>query len=229
MPNWVFNTLLVRGKDLDVKAFREYISQPYQIHYKKSEFDKEQDAWVDRETEPETRTGEFLFWNIISPDPELFDEYFATQPRVKSEVPVGDPDWWNAVEEKRKVSNHWYDWNITNWGTKWDATEVEVAEIEDGLRYSFQTAWSPVTELLSEKLSPLFPELTFDYEYEEEQGWGGEMTFSNGETSHSREWDIPESHADYEALGRECPCEYDTEGMFSDCPPNPDNEPSLDD
>jgi hypothetical protein len=38
---------------------------------------------------------------------------------------------------------NWYDWNISNWGTKWDAKPYNV-EWEDGaVRFNLETAWSP--------------------------------------------------------------------------------------
>jgi hypothetical protein len=69
------------------------------------------------------------------------------------------------------------------------------------------------------KLSEQYPTLNFDYEYEEEQGWGGSCTFLGGEDIACNEYDIPSSHADYEALERECQCQYeDIEYAFEDCP-----------
>ena len=38
----------------------------------------------------------------------------------------------------------WYDWSLDNWGTKWDACEVDVLEQTDNsIRLAFDTAWSP--------------------------------------------------------------------------------------
>ena len=38
----------------------------------------------------------------------------------------------------------WYDWNIANWGTKWDLCDVEVTRVDDNtITISCQTAWSP--------------------------------------------------------------------------------------
>jgi len=36
---------------------------------------------------------------------------------------------------------NWYDWARKNWGTKWNACEVEVEEYKDTLTYRFDTAW----------------------------------------------------------------------------------------
>lgn len=72
----------------------------------------------------------------------------------------------------------WYDWSIQNWGTKWNAHETE---IDDNVIW-FNTAWSPVPELI-EKLSSMFPENTFEYDFSEEQicVLCGEFEFENGD------------------------------------------------
>jgi len=37
----------------------------------------------------------------------------------------------------------WYDWCVTNWGTKWDIQPYGVELNENDLRCSFDTAWAP--------------------------------------------------------------------------------------
>ena len=39
----------------------------------------------------------------------------------------------------------WYSWNIQNWGTKWDISDVyfENQPEEDSIEFSFCTAWAP--------------------------------------------------------------------------------------
>ena len=72
----------------------------------------------------------------------------------------------------------WYDWSIRNWGTKWNARETV---IEDNV-ILFDTAWSPVPELMR-KLSSMFPENLFEYDFSEEQIWVlcGEYDFEKGD------------------------------------------------
>ena len=170
----------------------------------------------------------FSFMNIIAPPAEVFDEYWAVHAKTKSDTPISDPNWWGDVMKAASVSNHWYDWNNREWGTKWDIAVPDDEKYADtvmerydngDVTYRFQTAWSPVIELLVNVMSPMFPNLTFAYDYEEEQGWGGEVTFRNGEVLQSSEYDIPQSHADHLAQDKECPCEYgDLEFAYSDCP-----------
>jgi hypothetical protein len=111
----------------------------------------------------------------------------------------------------------WYDWNIANWGTKWDASEVSVTEKEDGsaVQYNFNTPWAPPVSVL-QRLSRKFPKVEFELQFEEEQGWGGVMKLKRGKTKVTREWDIPETHVDVTARQGECHCEPDSP-WYPDC------------
>jgi len=220
MPNWVSNYLTASGEPADITAFREAMAKPHDTFYNKTEFvDGE---WIDT---PETQHNEdaFALWNIVKPDESDYDEYFARQPRTKSETPLGDPNWWNDILANQAVSKHWYDWNNHHWGTKWDACEVEITyEDDESVQYKFETAWGAPLDLFVNVLSKQFPTLTLNHEFEEEQGWGGEFTFANGEIFEKREWDIPESHADYEAQDKygHCICQWsdDPHDWYDDCP-----------
>jgi hypothetical protein len=139
---------------------------------------------------------------------------------------------WNFIEPENKETyfsgQNWYDWNCDNWGTKWDACDTEVVEGETKttLTYTFDTAWS-IPEPIFRAMVVKFPTLDFDFESEEEQGWGATYTSSDGDPESrslilTKEWDIPQSHADYVALEKEdqCVCSWtdDDEDLYSDCP-----------
>ena len=65
--------------------------------------------------------------------------------------------------EKTYGHRDWYSWSNANWGTKWNASDVQLTE--DG--FQFQTAWStpePVLIALSEK----FPEIKITIDYADE-------------------------------------------------------------
>ena len=67
----------------------------------------------------------------------------------------------------RYGADNWYDWCISNWGTKWDVQAVLEDEGHGYLEYSFDSAWSPPVEWL-EKAARDYPELYFRLKYEEE-------------------------------------------------------------
>ena len=69
---------------------------------------------------------------------------------------------------KYKADN-WYDWNIKNWGIKWDFEIDLLEEIEeegDEINLQFDTAWAP--PLLGLKnISLKYPEMEFLLDYDE--------------------------------------------------------------
>ena len=69
-----------------------------------------------------------------------------------------------AIKNQKKYGNaDWYEWSCQNWGTKWNAYNVNV----DGNTVYFQTAWSNVL-LFIKKLSKRFPLITFRYSWADE-------------------------------------------------------------
>ena len=67
-----------------------------------------------------------------------------------------------------KNDDRWYDWNISNWDTKWDITGSVQIEEEDSeiVEINFSTAWSP-PEAICRKLREMFPDLSFSWFYDE--------------------------------------------------------------
>jgi hypothetical protein len=88
---------------------------------------------------------------------------------------IGDPVEQAKLEKKQKANlkkygaKDWYDWNISNWGTKWDVdADVDESSSTDGeVVMSFESAWSPPQVAISE-LSVKFPKLTVRHSYMEE-------------------------------------------------------------
>ncbi len=75
----------------------------------------------------------------------------------------------------------WYHWCCQNWGTKWNAGDVEVWEQDDELCYRLDTAWSPPVGVID--FMPTFlkqiecPDLKIEWLWAEEQGYfGGTIT-----------------------------------------------------
>ena len=109
----------------------------------------------------------------------------------------------------------WYNWNIQNWGTKWDATSASFEFSGKELSYNFNTAWSaPMNVILS--LSKMYPSSTITHTYEEEQGWGGKEVYRNGLVDVIKTWDIPSTHKEIKERGGDCYCN-DEELYFQDC------------
>jgi len=88
---------------------------------------------------------------------------------------------------KKHGSTNWYDWSISNWGTKWGSYDEQFNE--DGT-YDYVSAWSPVDSEIILQFAKLIPDFT--YQWVEEQGFGAEYTFENGELVHEWSFDYPE-------------------------------------
>jgi hypothetical protein len=210
MPNWVFNHLSIEGDAEQIEKVKNQLNRPITKHYK------------DKDEEKATLYSNpiFSFWNIIAPPDDKLDEYFETSGYVNGKKTGESPF-------------NWYNFNNREWGTKWDVAVADGAKYSDtalqeesdtSLNYRFDTAWGAPLDAIA-KLSEQYPELQITLDFEEEQGWGGEYLFTGGAHSVIREWDIPESHADYVAIDREdsCTCrnEEDSEYWFDDCPNKP--------
>ena len=75
----------------------------------------------------------------------------------------------NLVPIPKEQIKNWYDWNILNWGTKWDIYPEGLQKDkinERTYRYYFDTAWAPPTKWL-EKVGELYPTIKFKLKYKE--------------------------------------------------------------
>lgn len=85
----------------------------------------------------------------------LLTEFLPTPPELAETdaVPYSD-DAQNEEQRLREQANidkygfrNWYDWNIANWGTKWDFTLDDVKRVDENtVRASFESAWAPPIE-----------------------------------------------------------------------------------
>jgi len=171
MPNWVYNGLTIEGSPESVDKLIAQMNQPFALMT--DDWDMKKQEYVDKEvtySEPV-----FAFWNIVKPD--------------------------NIVEynKERENQNYWYEFNIREWGVKWDVavhdgdedpdTYMECANNgENGVvYYNFQTPWGVADQALL-KLSAQYPDLLFNLNFEEETGWGGEWEILRGELISTCEW-----------------------------------------
>ena len=202
MPNWVYNSMNVAGKTSDIKEFIEKAKKP-----RPDGFEKDEIAYVENDG--------LSFFNFVAPPVEAIEsgEYFGTNGYVNGEA-VG------------KTEFNWYEWNIANWGVKWDAgsvsagTHIDETKPTNAISYSFETAWG-IPEPVFQAMITQHPNLEFDFSCEEEQGWGAEFESSEGSLVTTKEWGIPESHADYAERdnldGCQCAWDEDPHDWYPDC------------
>lgn len=203
MPNWVFNNVDIYGTKESLDEFRERA-----LAYKSLFTDCDPD-------DPEPFEPEFSFHAFITLPESKYAEYRETN--------GSKLDGNGGIIRTGDTEFNWYNWNTKNWHTKWDACNPEIDVNSDtNIQIRFDTAWSPPMPVF-EKMVSMFPALSFNIEWEEEQEWGGRARGLCGEFTVVEEWDIPSSHADYEALGKDCGnCQRwysDTpDEWYDDCP-----------
>ncbi len=74
----------------------------------------------------------------------------------------------------------WWEWVVSNWGTKWDAQQVVVVDGGEVVEYEFETAWSPPVPWLR-TVAKMYPELRFRLTYDEPgMELYGAMTLEDG-------------------------------------------------
>jgi hypothetical protein len=183
MPNWVYNGLTIEGNPEQITKLVEQMNTPF-VDYVESfgdlAFNVKQVKYIN---------PIFSFRNIIAPT-DL--EAYKAQP-ARADVDINDPEWWAKTMEVSKTDDSWYNWNIRNWGVKWDVAVSEENKYPDTymegpvdngdnkvVYYNFNTPWGIADKALT-NLSSQYPNLLFTLSYEEETGWGGEMEILRGE------------------------------------------------
>jgi hypothetical protein len=76
---------------------------------------------------------------------------------------------------------NWYDWSVSNWGTKWDLDEETTFYVnEKSIGLGFNTAWSPNCAFWN-AFSEKYPTVQIEHKYYEEgMGFIGEASYENG-------------------------------------------------
>ena len=153
MPNWVTTKLDFSGKEQDIQKLFVFVKS---------------DA------------SGFDFRNII-PYPtreECPEKYLITDAEER------DGYWYSPSKHLALNSKDdyfdWYNFNIDNWGTKWNAKDVYVDEKTFSI--DFQTAWSFCFPVIK-KLSELFPDVLITASYADEDVWSnnvGQYEFQDG-------------------------------------------------
>jgi len=146
MPNWCYNRMTINVTNESGKILAEAFRPKY---------DREENGRVYKNDYAQP------FQDLL-PCPEAL--HVTASPGTK------DSELLNLYAKNKAIYGHahWYDWQIANWGTKWDA-RVEDYQDDDSeeVYVYFETAWSPPVEFLK-WFSEQHPDVTFENEYDEE-------------------------------------------------------------
>lgn len=215
MPNWVANTLKCYVKDHD--AFLATVGAEHQVMTHTFEQGEGMVARYETCREP------FCFWNIIAPKGEELSKYEESMrdPNVRYDKDIFHQHSNGML--RHWTEPYWYGWNVDHWGTKWDASDVEIT-VGFIIEITFSTAWSPPIPAI-QGLAERFPNDEFHLRYVEEQGWGGYVRFKANLMHEDVVWDSTNSHKQAVLLEGYCACfdsALDPEAHyrpFMDCPP----------
>lgn len=74
-------------------------------------------------------------------------DFFAPTPEELQETTASFNEKPNEELIEKYGASDWYSWNVSNWGTKWNADASWDRSDETSIHLSFDTAWSPPIEL----------------------------------------------------------------------------------
>jgi hypothetical protein len=191
MPNHVTSLLVLKGSEEQVKKVVERFSTHYEetpsIAFDGTQIFRSEDGkvgYLNTDTNVfEVRDGG-TFVGVVEGFKPSMEEAWTRFPDFKKIVVPPDNLFEGNLGSKEKEMceregrPNWYDWNIANWGTKWNA--YSCSKISDG-EYCFDTAWSAVPHLIA-VMSEEFPDVTFEYTYaDEDTAYNcGEYVFEGG-------------------------------------------------
>jgi len=93
---------------------------------------------------------------VVGEDREFdFDRIIPQPDNINPDLDHNKKDFGHGLTTS---TTDWYNWRCTNWGTKWNAYEIEVdwdEEYKECIEINFQTAWSP-PEPIYFKLDEIF-------------------------------------------------------------------------
>lgn len=81
----------------------------------------------------------------------------------------------------------WYEWSTNFWGTKWNACETHVDD--DNMSIYFETAWSPVPELIQKLSAKLRMPIYMQFSEEQFSAFAGEYVFFDGNVIEAGDYD----------------------------------------
>ena len=75
------------------------------------------------------------------------------------------------------VGDNWYDWNVANWGTKWDVDVFLTEGLDESVTLSFESAWAPPIEFFRHLTEQGYNVKAYYYE----SGMGFAGIYDNGQ------------------------------------------------
>ena len=140
MPNWCYNRVSIYSENI------ETVNELFDIFNNPEPFNKLIPSPVWSETPNED--GEL----------PVIDEHKDSDGKVLFTT--------HKFPKSGKTDDRWYDWQIQNWGTKWEPTDLSVEQCDEELEITFNTAWSP-PEDICRAIRNKYPDVSVSWFYDE--------------------------------------------------------------
>ena len=179
MPNWVRTRLTFNGDRSRIDELKAFVKsetkdESGELHTNLFDFNKV----VPMPEELNIESGSSGDWGmrylLLNAKSKFLwsDDDRSFMERMEKQKEENPDRFNNDVELGKKYLNNiskyghttWYEWHCSNWGTKWNACEVEW--VNDN-QVEFETAWSFCFPIV-EKLSQLFPDVAIEFSYADE-------------------------------------------------------------
>ncbi len=179
MPNWVITRIQISGDEDKIKEFEDKMldlsegaEQVFTFNRVKQR-PEELENTISPDPRPQPQKVKDLEGNeiVVEVYQSVINEWEIQAAIKRGETPPEPIPCNNATPEQQEElilkygRSNWYDWNLHNWGTKWDAKEAFYNQEDKILQ--LETAWScPDTVLL--EMFEQFPDLHFEGSYADE-------------------------------------------------------------
>lgn len=179
MPSWTANTITLRGDTATLDEFKKRVKGDDQAF----DFNKMKPMPERLAIESGSRTDLGLacydetYFQEWSGFPWFPDRYpnITTPEQLRARLREQEPE---VVKLGKQALDNlqqygaptWYEWCYDNWGTKWNACEVAVAEHGGTLTYRFDTAWDcprPLVDPIVELAHELGLSIVWDADHED--------------------------------------------------------------
>ena len=85
-------------------------------------------------------------YNTILISGEGLVEFRKTMNRQNEIGEIVEFSFYQTVPRPFEENDNWFDWNVKNWGTKWDTNDdLEIRDHGDSIEIILETAWAPPT------------------------------------------------------------------------------------
>lgn len=178
MPNHITNRLIIEGDELEVAKVFDFLKSDKPDEngeFVLVDFNKivPMPESLDVESSSEGTDGKQYLLGMSGNVLEIYEYKESDHYKKMAEMQEEDPKRFeHCLELGRKYLRNtadfgcktWYEWRIQNWGTKWNAYDIE--KLSDN-SIMFNTAWNGITGLIC-KLGAMFPSVTIKYDYADE-------------------------------------------------------------